>query len=49
VSAAATITEAADPSVAGLAPAGMPVRNGRLHLARVRHRLPLDDRLEPVL
>jgi hypothetical protein len=45
VSAAATISEAADPSVGGLAPAGMPVRNGRLHLARVRQWLPVDDRL----
>jgi hypothetical protein len=45
MSAAATITAGPDPSATGLAPAGMPVRKSRLHLARVRHWLPLDGPL----
>lgn len=44
MSAAATLTEAPTPDSV-LAPAGMPVRNGRLHLARIRHWLPLDGEL----
>lgn len=31
--------------VAGLVPKGVPVRNGRLHLGRLRHWLPLDGSL----
>jgi hypothetical protein len=42
VSAAATLATPAVPGATGLAPAGMPVRQGRLHLGRVRHWLPPD-------
>jgi len=42
VSAAATIVSAPAPDASGLVPAGMPVRQGRLHLGRIRHWLPLD-------
>src|SRR5262245_21241042 len=45
VSAAATLSSTAPSGAAGLAPAGMPVRQGRLHLGRVRHWLPADGGL----
>lgn len=47
VSAAARITEPTRP--ADLAPARVPVRDGRLHLARDRHWLPIDGKLAVVV
>jgi hypothetical protein len=45
VSAAVTSADVVVAGVGGLAPAGMPVRDGRLHLARLREWLPAGDRL----
>src|SRR5262245_3020379 len=48
VSAAATITEAPAPEIVALVPVGVPVLHGRLHLARIRHWLPVDGRVAVV-
>lgn len=42
MSTAATLSSTGPPGAAGLVPAGMPVRQGRLHLGRVRRWLPAD-------
>ncbi len=49
MSAAATITEDPAARTVELAPVGAPVRQGRLHLARDRHWLPLDGSLAVVV